>query len=77
MSSHGNIFPVTGHLWWKSTGRRWIPRKTAIDAELWCILWSAPEPLIEQTLETPVNRDAIALIMTSMLCFNDVYIIPR
>ena len=35
------------------------------DAELWYSLWSAPEPTVEQTLETPVIRDAIALAMTS------------
>ena len=26
-----------------SRGDRWIPRTKASDAELWCILWSAPE----------------------------------
>ena len=38
-----NIFRVTGHLWGEFTGRRWIPRTKASDAELWCFLWSAPE----------------------------------
>ena len=28
-------------------------------------IWSAPEQTIELTIETPVIRDAIALIMTS------------
>ena len=65
-SSTGNIFRVTGPLWGESTGRRWIPLKRAIDAELLCILWSAPEALIEQTFETPVIGYAIALIMTSL-----------
>ena len=37
------------------------------DAELLCFLWSAPEPTIEQTIETLVIWDAIALIMTSFL----------
>ena len=32
---NGNIFRVTGHLWWKSTGHRWIPLTKASDAELW------------------------------------------
>ena len=27
----------------KFSGRRWIPRTKASDAELWCFLWSAPE----------------------------------
>ena len=42
-SSNGNIFRVTGHLCGEFTGRRWIPRTKASDAELWCFLWSAPE----------------------------------
>ena len=48
-------------------GYRWIPFTKASDsnAELWCFLGSAPEQMAEQTIETPVIRDAIALIMTS------------
>ena len=42
-SSNGNIFRVTGHLCGEFTGRRWIPRTEASDAEAWCFLWSAPE----------------------------------
>ena len=38
-----NIFRVTGPLWGKSTGNRWIPLTKAGEAELWCLLWSAPE----------------------------------
>ena len=38
-----NIFRVTGHLCGEFTGRQWIPRTKASDAELWCFLWSAPE----------------------------------
>ena len=33
-SSNGNIFRVTGHLSGEFTGRRWIPRTKASDAEL-------------------------------------------
>ena len=44
-SSSGNIIHVTGPLWWESTGYRWIPLIKASDAELWCFLWSTPEPL--------------------------------
>ena len=51
--SNGNIFYVTGHLWGDSKGQ-------------WCFLWSAPEQTVEQTIETPVIWDAIALIMTSL-----------
>ena len=42
-SSNGNIFRVTGHLCGEFTSPRWIPRTKAIDAELWCFLWSTPE----------------------------------
>ena len=41
-SSNGNIFRVTGHLCGEFTGPRWIPHTMASDAELWCLLWSAP-----------------------------------
>ena len=41
-SSNGNIFRVTGHLRGEFTGDRWIPHTKASDAELWCLLWSAP-----------------------------------
>ena len=39
-------------------GHRWIPRTKASDAELWCFLWSAPEPTDMKTMrrrwfETP------------------------
>ena len=37
-SSNGNIFRVTGHLCGEFTGHRWIPRRKANDAELWCFL---------------------------------------
>ena len=45
---------------------RWIPLTKANDAKLWCFLWSAPEQTVEQTTQTPVIWDAIALIMTSL-----------
>ena len=41
-SSNGNIFRVTGPLCGEFTGHRWLPHTKAIDAELWCFLWSAP-----------------------------------
>ena len=37
------FFRVSGPLWGKFTGHRWIPLTKASDAELWCFLWSAPE----------------------------------
>ena len=39
---------------------------TPSDAGLWFYLWSAPEQTIDQTTETPVIRDAIQLIVTSL-----------
>ena len=33
---------------------RWIPLTKAGEAELWCFLWSVPEQMVEQTIETPV-----------------------
>ena len=42
-SSNGDIFRVTGHLCGEFTGPRWILHTKASDAELWCLLWSAPE----------------------------------
>ena len=65
-SSDGKNFRLTGPLWGESTGHRWIPLTKASDAELWCFLWSAPEQTTEQTVETPVIWDAVALIMTSL-----------
>ena len=61
-------FRDTGLLYVESTVHRWIPRIKASDAELWCLLWSAPKPTVEQLMETPVIWEAIALIMTSLEC---------
>ena len=44
-SSNGNIFRVTSHLCGECTGPLWIPHTKASNAELWCLLWSAPEYL--------------------------------
>ena len=57
-SSNGNIFRVTGLLCGEFTGHRWIPRTKSSDAELWCFLWSVPEPQLSKQwrrrwLETP------------------------
>ena len=57
-SLNGNIFCITGLLWGKSTGHRWIPLTKASDAELWCFLWSAPQKRLSKQLrrrwfETP------------------------
>ena len=42
-SSNGDIIRVTGPLCEEFTGHRWIPLTEASDADLWYILWSAPE----------------------------------
>ena len=62
--SKGNIFRVTGLLCVEFTGDRWIPHTKASDAELWCFLRPALQQTVEQTIDTPVIWDAIALIMT-------------
>ena len=66
MSSNGNVFHVTGLLCGEFTGHRWIPHPKASDAEFWCFLWSPPEPTENQTMDTPMIWEAIALIMTSL-----------
>ena len=65
-SSNKNIFRVTGLLWRETTGHRWIPLTKLVMRNLWCFLWYAPEQMVEQTIETPLIWDAIALIMTSL-----------
>ena len=65
-SLNGNIFRIAGPLCWEFTGHWWISLTKASDAELWCFVWSAPEQMVEQTIETPVIWDAVALIMTSL-----------
>ena len=65
-SSNGNIFRVTGILSGESTGHRRIPLTKASDAEFWYFLWSAPDKIVKQTIETPEIWHAIALIMTSL-----------
>ena len=47
-SSNRNIFRVTGPLWGEPTV---TPLTRASDAGLWCFLWSAPEQIVEQTIE--------------------------
>ena len=38
----------------------------AIDAELWCFLWCAPEETVEQAVEVTVIWDAMTSIVTSL-----------
>ena len=65
-SSNGNIFRVNDHLCGEFNAHRWIPRTKASDAELWCFLWSAPEPTVKLTIVRLVIWDAIVPIMTSL-----------
>ena len=61
-SSNVYIFRVTGLFCGEFTGHRRTPRTKASDAKF----VFAPDPTVEQTMETPVIWDAIVLIMTSM-----------
>ena len=45
---------------------RWPVDSSHSNTELWCFLWSAPDKTVEQTIETLVIWEAIALIMTSL-----------
>ena len=64
-SSNGNIFRFMVLLLRVLARHRWIPLTKASDAKLWCLLLYAPEQPVEQTIETPVILDAVALIITS------------
>ena len=63
-SSTGKGFRVTGLLCGEFTGHRWIPLSKTRDAELSCFFWCA------WIIDTPVIWDAIALIITSLLCLS-------
>ena len=57
---NGNIFRVTGHLWWESTGHRWIPLTKASDAELWFFFYLRLNKLLSKQsrrrwFETPLH----------------------
>ena len=47
----------------------------ASEAELWCFLWSAPEPTVAQTLEVGdlrrhhAHHDVIVMVTDSILCY--------
>ena len=61
-----------GPFYWQ--GLNINPCTKTSDAELWCFLSSAPEPTVEQTLETPVIWDTTALIVTSLWCMMSSWI---
>ena len=65
-SSKGSILRVNGPLRGESTGDQWIPLTKASEAELWYFLWSAPEQMAEQTIETPMIWDAVTFIIMSL-----------
>ena len=60
---NGNTFRATGSLCEELIDHR----TKASDAELWCFLWTEPEQTAEQTIETPVILDAIALIIYNFI----------
>ena len=66
------VFPQTVQLHddvikWKHFPRdRWITLTKANDAELWCLLWFAPEIPVKQTIGTPLIWDAGIFTMTSV-----------
>ena len=65
--THGNVikwkyFP---HYWPLVRGIHRSPVDSPREGQ-WCFLWSAPELTVEQTIETQVVCDAIALIMTTL-----------
>ena len=43
-----------------------FPAQKASDTEICCFLWSANGPTVEQTMDTPMIRDDIALSMTPL-----------
>ena len=59
-------FPSYWHFVREITDHRWIPLTKASDADIWCLLWFAPEQKGALTLVTLVIWDAIVLIMTSV-----------
>ena len=61
-----NIFRVIGPLWGESTCHRGILLTKASNTEFVCFFWSALKQIFEQTIETPVIWEAIALITTSL-----------
>ena len=67
-SSNKNIFGVTGLLWGKSTGHRWIPLTKASDVGFWCFLWCAPGRRVEQIDEMLVIWDTMMLIVSLTHC---------
>ena len=69
-SSNGSIFRVTSLLCGEFIGHRWIPRTKTSDTEIWYSLWSAPQQMTKQTVETQVLWGAIAFVMTSPQCFD-------
>ena len=62
METFQRDWPLCGEF----TGHRWIPLTKASDVKLWCVLWSASEQTVDQTMEMPVIWDAIALNVTSL-----------
>ena len=73
MASYGNIFRLTGPLQGESASHRWIPLTKANDVELWCFLWSAPEQMVEQTIETSVSETPSHSLWRHRNCWNRMF----
>ena len=62
----------TGLLCGEFTGHRWIPFTKTSNSELWWFFLSAPEPTVEETMETPVilrhHRAHYDVTVTSDVC---------
>ena len=77
-SSNGNIFRVTDHLCGDFTGHRWISHTKAIDAEVWCFLWSrkhqssASLAFVRWIRGRPVNSPHKWPVTRKMFPFDDV-----
>ena len=59
---NGNIFSVNGPVWGESTSHRWIPSQRPVTRSF-DFFSPVPEQTAEQTIETPVIYDVIALII--------------
>ena len=66
MELHNTKYEASYQIWnsMMTYGHRWIPCTKASEAELWCFLLYASELAAEQTMETPVIWNAIALIVS-------------
>ena len=70
-----NLFSVTGPLWGKSTGHRWLPITKASDAEFWCFPLFAIKRMIPQHIHT--FYPSLIYQISGRICFGTVPFIPH